>query len=59
LPVNVAAWMRAAPDASGLGIVTWPFATSELRRQGVSDPSEVERAYLEADGQISVIKALS
>ncbi|HLS85466.1 MAG TPA: YetF domain-containing protein [Burkholderiales bacterium] len=29
---------------------------AKLREQGVSDPSEVERAYIEADGQVTVIK---
>ncbi len=29
---------------------------AKLREQGVTDPSEVERAYIEADGQVTVIK---
>ena len=29
---------------------------SKLRESGVEDPSEVERAYLEPDGELSVIK---
>jgi uncharacterized membrane protein YcaP (DUF421 family) len=29
---------------------------SKLRAQGVADPSQVERAFMESDGQISVIR---
>ena len=30
--------------------------TTKLREQGVSDPREVAKAYMEADGQVTVIK---
>jgi uncharacterized membrane protein YcaP (DUF421 family) len=29
---------------------------SKLREQGVADPKEVEKAYLEPDGQVTVLK---
>jgi uncharacterized membrane protein YcaP (DUF421 family) len=29
---------------------------SQLRQRGIADPSEVQRAYLESDGEVSVIR---
>jgi len=37
-------------------MITTEELLSQLRQQGVSDPSEVERAFLEGDGRISVIR---
>jgi uncharacterized membrane protein YcaP (DUF421 family) len=36
--------------------VTLDELKSKLREHGVSDPAEVERAFMEPDGQVSVIK---
>jgi uncharacterized membrane protein YcaP (DUF421 family) len=40
----------------------WSSSTTEeelktkLREHGVTDPSEVEKAYIEPDGQVTVLK---
>jgi len=38
-------------------LITTDEMMSHLRQQGISKLSEVKRAYMEADGQISVLKA--
>ena len=37
-------------------LITEEELMSQLRQQGVADVSEVERAYLEGDGRVSVVK---
>ena len=39
-----------------LEFVTEDELLAKLREQGVSDPTQVEKAYLESDGQVSVIR---
>ena len=48
---------RFLRDAMRREMVTEEELLAELRKQGVSDVSQVRQSYLEADGQVSVVKA--
>lgn len=55
-PIQVVSDGRVLDDAIGMGLLTRGELMAQLRLKGVADTGELEAAYLETNGQVSVFR---